>query len=209
LSSFFCCCLIGVIDVDNRNFENKGEFEVFVLTDVNVNKAGVLHNGHEVVFYADVEDVMDKKFKAVLKNEHKILVQMPSLSRHFIDNSENLVSQQKAAMVHCVRTQEAHDVARNGIPKDVKRQTKHRLLRFPKDMGPLSNNIFSPDSTDGEITFEPFPLKAKYETVSSTHVRLSWKVSAIEKEKRVVKSSDRNEAGDTLLARLSGMDVSK
>jgi hypothetical protein len=179
-----------------------------VLTDVK--KAGVLHNGYEVVFYADVEDVMDKKFKAVLKNEYEILVQMPSLSRHLIDNSEDLVSAQKAAKVHCDRTQEAHDVARNGILKDVKRQTKYRLLRFPQDMGPLSNNIFSPDSTDGEITFEPFPLKAKYNTVTSTRVRLSWKVSTVEEVKRVVKSSgNRNEAGDTLLARLSGMDISK
>jgi hypothetical protein len=209
LSSFFCCCLIVVIDVDNRNFENNGEFEVFQLTDVNVNKAGVLHNGYEVVFYADVQDVMEKKFKAVLKNDYEILVQMPSLSRHFTDNSENLVSQQKAALVHCIRTQQAHDVARNGILKDVKRQTKSRLLRFPQDTGPLSNNIFSPDSTDGEIAFEPFPLQTKYKTATSTHVRLSWKVSAIEEEKRVVKSSDRNEAGDTLLARLSGMDISE
>jgi hypothetical protein len=177
-----------------------------VLTDVK--KDGVLYNGYEVVFYADVQDVIDKKYKAVLTSDYEILVHMPSISRAFLDNSDELEKQQKAAKVHCPRTQEAHDVARNGILKDVQRQTKYRLLRFPHDLGSLSNLVFSPDSTDGDITVEPFPLKSKYKGAPSTVARLSWKVSTVENEKRVVKSSgNRNEAADQLLSRLNGMDM--
>jgi len=210
LSSFFFCCLTGVIDVDIRHVENNGEFEVFVLTDVL--KEGVLHNGYEVVIYADLEDVIAGKCKAVLSNDHEILVDMPSISRSFLDDSEELVKQQKAAKVHCQRTQEAHDVARNGILKDVKRQTKCRLLRFSQDLGPLSNAVCSPQSTDGEIKVEPFPLKhdftVKTNALTSTIVRVSWKVSVVEVEKRVAKSSgDGNEAADQLLSRLTGMGV--
>jgi hypothetical protein len=211
LSSFFCCCLTGVIDVDIHHVENNGEFEVFVLTDVN--KEGVLHNGYEVVIYADLEDVIAGKYKAVLSNDHEIIVDMPSISRSFLDNSDELVKQQKAANLHCQRTQEAHDVARNGILKDVKRQTKRRLLRFSEDLDPLSNIVYSPQSTDGEIDISPFPLKRSFKIkekeFNSTIVRVSWKVSTLEIEKRVVKSvDDGNKAADQLLARLSGMDLS-
>ena len=210
LSSFFFCCLTGVIDVDIRHVENNGEFEVFVLTDVL--KEGVLHNGYEVVIYADLEDVIAGKYKAVLSNDHEILVDMPSISRSFLDDSEELVKQQKAAKVHCQRTQEAHDVARNGILKDVKRQTKCRLLRFPEDLDPLSNIIYSPQSTDGEIEISPFPLKRSFDIKGKAHtstvVRVSWKVSTLEIVKRVVKNSgDSNKAADQLLSRLSGMDI--
>jgi hypothetical protein len=88
------------------------------------------------------------------------------------------------------------------------------LLRFPEDLlDPLTNVVYSPLSTDGEIEIEierlPFKsaFKIRDHEFSSTTARICWKVSCMEIEERVVKSSsDSNKAAAQLLSRLSVMN---
>lgn len=211
LSSFFCCCcLTEVIDVDIFHPEQNREFQVFEFTDVN--EGGILHNGFEIVIEGDLRDIFEGKYNAYLYSDNEIMVHMPSMSHAFLHESEMLIKKQKAHDTHCSRTQESHDVARNKILKDERRQTKRLLLRFPQDME-LSNNVYSPQSSDdGEIEIETLPFKSEFEAgghkVTTVTVRISWKVSIVEEEKRVVKSStDSNKAAAKLTERLSGMEL--
>jgi hypothetical protein len=134
------------------------------------------------------------------------------MSHAFLYESEMLIKKQKAQGTHCARTQESHDVARNSILKEEKRQTKCRLLRFPHEVNLLSNVVYSPLSTDGEIQIQTLPFKSTFEVgtqkFTSVNAKISWKVSTVEEHKRVVKSSsDSNVAAAQLVARLSGMDI--
>jgi hypothetical protein len=136
---------------------------------------------------------------------------MPSMSFAFLHEFEMLIKKQEAHDTHCPCTQESHDVARNKILKDKRYQTKHLLLRFPQGMD-LSNNVYSPQLSDGEIEIETLPFKSEFEAggykVTTVTAQISWKISIVEEEKRVVKSkTDSNKAAAKLVERLSGMEL--
>lgn len=185
--------LTETIDVNVLQPESNREVQVFEFTDVN--KDGILHNGFELVLYGDLRDVYNDKYHAFLYNRNEILVQMPSINHSFLYESDKLMAKMREANVYCARTQESHDVARNKILKNDNRQKKRLLLSFPSDFE-LSNTIYSPQSTDGEIESEFVPFGSAFDIngkkYTTTVARISWKVSIVETDKREVKASSKD-----------------
>jgi hypothetical protein len=133
------------------------------------------------------------------------------MNHAFLHEYDALVEQMKEFSVYCPRTEVSHDATRNKILKDEYRQTKRLLLSFPCEMK-LSNSPYSPNSTDGEIEIDIVPYQSDFElldkTWTTTEARISWKVSIIEVEKRVIKASkDKNRAASKLAEKLSSMHL--
>jgi hypothetical protein len=205
LTFFF---LPETVDVNVLHPERNREVQVFEFTDVN--RDGVLHNGFEIVVYGDLRDVNNNTYHAFLHGRSEILVEMPSMNHAFLHEFDFLTQRMKDAGSHCGRTQEAHDVARNKILQDGSRLTKRLLLRFPTDIQ-LSMKPYSPEESN-EIEIEIVPFKSDFELAgkfwATTVARVSWKVSVIEIEKRIVKASkDTNRAAEKLSEKLSSMSV--
>jgi hypothetical protein len=136
---------------------------------------------------------------------------MPSIDHAFLYKSKALSELMRKFKVYCPHTQESYDIARNKILKTKSRQTKHLLLRFPKEVQ-LSNTHYSPKSTDGEIKNEFVSFVSKFQldgdNYKTTVARVSWKVSIVEVEKREVQASkDTNRAAAKLAAKLASMSM--
>lgn len=188
--------------------ESHRELQVFRFTDVN--RDGVLHNGFEIVAFADdLRGVYENLYQAYLFSGNEILVKMPSTPYVFLKEFDMLATKMKDANAHCERTQESHAVARNKIIQDKDRQTKHLLLRFPSEVD-LSASPYSSQMANNELDIIVVPYVYQYDLDgrkwTTTGARLSWKVSIIEAEKRVVKASnDTNRAASELSKKLQSM----
>ena len=170
------------------NPENNDQVQVFHFTSVK--KDGALHDGFEIAMEVDMRYLLEDKYSAHLISSNEIMICLPSMSYTFLYNSEAHTKRLMAMGSLCPRTEEVHDVARNQILSERMRQTRHLLLQFPVDLE-LSNDIYSPESEEGEIEFESVPtveeIEFNNESFKITTLRVSWKVSLIEKKKRSVK----------------------
>lgn len=187
--------------------ENNGEISVFGFT--NVKKDGVMHNGFELVIFGDMRDVYNDKYNAFLYSEHEILVEIPTILHSFLHEPIALTEALKKANIFCEKTQDSHDIARNAIIKNKKRQTKRLLLRFPKGTQ-LSNHQYSPKSTDGEIESDFVPFHSEFHIAgvkyNTSLARVSWKVAIAETEKREIAAAEEtNRAAAKLTAKLTSM----
>ena len=105
---------------------------------------------------------------------------------------------------------ESHDVARNRILKDERSQTRRLLLRFPEDEE-LSNAVFSPKSSDGEIELEVVPFKREFSIgplnkFTTSGAQVSWKIAVIGTEARETKAPG-NKGATKLMEKLSSMSI--
>jgi hypothetical protein len=206
-----------IIDVNIERPECNREVTVFHLNSVDID--GALYDGYEITVDGDMRDVIADKYKAWLRSHNEVVVQIPSIGTVFLNNAAFFNERMKEAKVHCARTQESHDVARNKILKDEKRQTKRLLLRFPSDKE-LSNTVYSPKSLGGEIELQVVPIKTEFiidagdasdttrkHKFMTTIARVSWKIAVIGKETRETKPSG-NKGAAKLLEQLSSMQIS-
>ena len=133
------------------------------------------------------------------------------MSYSLLNESDRFVEKLKAFNLHCPRSQEAQDVARNSVLADETRQLKNLLLRFPSHVE-LSNHVFT-STLGSEIDFELVPFETttvfNNKTFQMTICRVAWKVCLVEVEQRIVKSvaDSKNKGADKLAQRLASMSL--
>jgi hypothetical protein len=196
-----------IIEVNVTRPERNREVKVFHFDSVNID--GMLHDVYEIAVYGDMEDVLADKYKAWFRGRNEVLVRVPSMEVFFLD-SAGFDQHMKKANVHFDRSQESHDVARNRILKDERSQTRRLLLRFPEDEE-LSNAVFSPKSSDGEIELEVVPFKREFSIgpvnkFTTSGARVSWKIAVIGTEARETKAPG-NKGATKLMEKLSSMSI--
>jgi len=182
--------------------EKNREVKVIEFQDAEID--GILHNGFEILMEGDLRDLVLDKYKAQLVTENEILITMPSGSHYLLHEHDNYFKQVKAFKVLCPRTKEAYNAARNPILSDVKRLTKHILLRFSEEIT-LSNDQYSPKATNYELEYEMVPYVSSFEILgkqfTTTVGTIFWKIAVFEEKRRVVKAKDdKAKKGEAKLA---------
>ncbi|CAB9504247.1 expressed unknown protein [Seminavis robusta] len=185
-----------VIQVDTKFPENNCGIGIFEFADAE--NGGYLHNGYEITMEGDVRDLVADAYKATLVGERDILLRVPAMSYSFLHNHEEFQKRAKSNDLYCPSTEEAREQARKRILKDPSRQDRFILLEFPEGVK-LTNKIFSPESTDGEIDFDLMPITIDVELngkeLPMTITRISWRVTTEARKRRPVRKDKSEEAG--------------
>lgn len=197
------------IKVDVVRPERNREVEVYKID--RVSKNGKLHNLYEIVIYGGCADVSANRYKAFLY-DNLVFVQMPASNHIFLEDVNMFNQATHASENHCSRTKEAHDHARDKINNDKKRKTKLLVLKFPDDEN-LTNSIFSPKNPGDGVTqliLIPFKTDEVYGAKTYTNIscRVSWKISIVASEDRVIKETPEvYEGADLLMALLASTKI--
>lgn len=161
-----------------------------------MNIGDTLHNGYEIAIEGELQYACLEKYKCYWVNSNELMLHVPSVTYGFLNTGTAYTAKLRTSTTDWnVRLKEAHNVARQAILADPKRQMKHILLRFPLDED-LVYTVFSPLATekDGmtQLYHQEVMLEQEYAVAPgaaatpTTPVRLSWKVSIYDAQKRVI-----------------------
>jgi hypothetical protein len=174
-----------------------------------------LHNGYEVVIMADLRAVATGLYKATLLNAHEIEIEVPTAASSFLENDSSIKTAMVALGHSSGPAEQAHTIQRSGVLNDPTRKTMKFLIRFHKTGESLTNAVFTRNSVPvGEIDSEPTPFSISFQlfqkTWTTTEVWLSWKVTRVENERRMVTVAavaNNSSVAEALAKKLAGMST--
>jgi hypothetical protein len=191
---------------------------------------GVLHDGFGIELTADYHQFKADKYKAWLRNENEIVVQLPTEDTSFLEQFKSYEDtltklQVKTPKMFSDTYEVARMVVRNKILDSAKkdRQVYHILLKFPSSSAmkvggiELTNAVFTPSRVpygliDPQVV--PQAVKVVYGpdtgplTSNNISIRLAWKVTVVEAEpRRAVQAPTSNPSEKTLEDAILSMSI--
>lgn len=151
-----------------------------------------------MVVASDVEDIIENLYKMYLISPNMILCVVPSSPRVFREAYPLLQKAEMQFQKHLAPDTIARNVQINGIAGERMRQFHLTVIEFPEDMA-LTNEFYTGTNNDNEIKMEFMPITRTYKnkTIEMQHTStlLSWKVSIVPNDDRIVaqKSSGTKE----------------
>ena len=181
---------------------------IFSISDVE--HLGRLYNGFEIKMIGDVRDVVAKKYKAYVVDDHSVLIETPSVPHAFLHDGKvfdqiayDLDKYNRACHMQ-------HEVMRNGVMDSSKvRSKKFLMLKFPTSFR-LSNDFFwdqkSKDKHAIGMHWIPYTnqFDVKDEQFEEAHAAISWVVTIDEDDDRVTTKRPPDEEGEELAKMMRG-----
>ena len=166
---------------------------------------GELHNGYEITLLADHRDVVAERYKAVLLEPNKVLVEMPSVPYSFLYRGDLYDDAARFFGTYCASTHDEHDVMRISLTaENTTRNKKYLLLVLPTELV-LSNLIYNDDSSVDKNVMKQFfvPIIDQFAVRNSqlemNFSRVSWRVTVIpNNHRRVAKLKQSSDKADLL-----------
>jgi len=216
------CCLTffilhtgNTVQVDPSRPEGHREFVLVPFQDHPDN--GVLHNGFGIeILGADFNAYREGGYRAWLKSTREVVLQLPVARSTFTTDHSRVSYQAQRQRLggHSETYELARTVVRNRIlGQNTSRRVYFLLLVFPNDFE-LTNAVFSPNSTMGEIEPQITPVEVSNlintsRTILGVELDIAWAVTIIEDEPRTVTAAQDSCHAQDLEKVFDGMTFTK